>query len=306
MLLPEELYNIVEQKLQQNGANAVKYQRVFMSLLDVLSGEFFNHYIKRGDIIMRSEGRSRTDRLMYIHSGILHLELDRATHERCGLVGEPIPDGGRKHVKHRFLIKADLRSPSMLHGKKGFERLVWAAREVLVGDVEWLFADLRPSTGDTESPIAKLHPFQYDAQPQVRRMHDLELPGMPREGEAVSMNYAEELLEWIGLACIASPRIASTDNVDAFLCRYRGPSDPYADALHQQMDVDERKGTASVVCLRWHGFLPPAAVKLIMLAAESACTSEQSWIAMTVSGFESQSYTVCSVGRRVWLSWQCE
>ena len=34
--------------------------------------------------------------------GILRLELDKATYERCGLQGAAIPDKGRKHVKSRF------------------------------------------------------------------------------------------------------------------------------------------------------------------------------------------------------------
>ena len=34
--------------------------------------------------------------------GSLHLELDRATYERCGLPGSPISDLGRKHVKSRY------------------------------------------------------------------------------------------------------------------------------------------------------------------------------------------------------------
>lgn len=34
--------------------------------------------------------------------GVLRLELDRAMYERCGLEGQPIPHGGRKHTKERF------------------------------------------------------------------------------------------------------------------------------------------------------------------------------------------------------------
>lgn len=34
--------------------------------------------------------------------GILRLELAKDKYERCGLVGEPIRDAGRKHLKTRF------------------------------------------------------------------------------------------------------------------------------------------------------------------------------------------------------------
>ena len=35
-------------------------------------------------------------------SGILRLELAKDRYERCGLVGQPIQDAGRKHMKTRF------------------------------------------------------------------------------------------------------------------------------------------------------------------------------------------------------------
>lgn len=35
-----------------------------------------------------------------------------------------------------------MRLPSMLHGKKGFERIAWAFKNVLDHSVAWLFCDL--------------------------------------------------------------------------------------------------------------------------------------------------------------------
>ena len=45
---------------------------------------------------------SALDSRLIIISGILRLELARDKYERCGLVGEPIRDAGRKHMKTRF------------------------------------------------------------------------------------------------------------------------------------------------------------------------------------------------------------
>lgn len=39
-------------------------------------------------------------------------------------------------------IELNLRLPSMLHGKKGFERIVWAFKNVLNQSLTWLFCDL--------------------------------------------------------------------------------------------------------------------------------------------------------------------
>ncbi len=35
-------------------------------------------------------------------SGILRLELAKDRYERCGIVGEPIRDAGRKHANTRY------------------------------------------------------------------------------------------------------------------------------------------------------------------------------------------------------------
>lgn len=46
------------------------------------------------------------------------------------------------------MVEINLRLPSMLHGKKGFERIVWAFKNVLNHSVEWLFCDLQSATGE--------------------------------------------------------------------------------------------------------------------------------------------------------------
>jgi ribonuclease P/MRP protein subunit RPP40 len=40
------------------------------------------------------------------------------------------------------VVEINLRLPSMLHGKKGFDRIVYAFKNVLTASVTWLFADL--------------------------------------------------------------------------------------------------------------------------------------------------------------------
>lgn len=47
----------------------------------------------------------------------------------------------------------------MLHGKKGFERIVWAARNVLNRSLTWLFYDLRMAEG-TSSGMSVIDPYQ--------------------------------------------------------------------------------------------------------------------------------------------------
>ncbi|KAL8643591.1 MAG: hypothetical protein Q9210_007621, partial [Variospora velana] len=80
IILPEELHNIIWENVTRK-LQPLEYSRVIMPLSALLDGEFFNIYIK---------------------SGQLRLELLKETYEKVGLVGDPIRDAGRKHVKTRY------------------------------------------------------------------------------------------------------------------------------------------------------------------------------------------------------------
>lgn len=95
-------------------------------------------------------------------TGTMRIELGKEIYERTGLSGRPIRGGGRKHEKERFgtpqrpqpvvpstrnltgftALELNFRLPSMLHGKKGFDRILWAFKNVLDQSLAWLFCDL--------------------------------------------------------------------------------------------------------------------------------------------------------------------
>jgi len=52
------------------------------------------------------------------------------------------------------VVELNLRLPSMLHGKKGFERIVWAFANVLTQSMAWLFYDLEDTPGLNEGNYA--------------------------------------------------------------------------------------------------------------------------------------------------------
>jgi len=101
LILPEELWDLVKRRMNQDQF-VVRYSKVRLSLLDIISGDFFNVYIKTGDVLMVSEGRPHVDNCFTLSQGVLRLDLDKATYERCGLVGKPVSSPGRKHVTTRF------------------------------------------------------------------------------------------------------------------------------------------------------------------------------------------------------------
>lgn len=116
--------------------------RVALSLSAILSGDFFTEYIKKGDILMLSEGVYGVDNVFCLRDGILTLSLGKESYERAGLVGKPDGAKGARGARARWVVEINLRLPSMLHGKKGFDRIVYAAKEVLNKEVTWLFCNV--------------------------------------------------------------------------------------------------------------------------------------------------------------------
>jgi ribonuclease P/MRP protein subunit RPP40 len=217
-------------------------------------------------------------------AGTLRIELPKERYERAGLVGKPVPDGGRKHVKTRYRahvcpcsetlpltvatgIDINLREPSMVSGKKGFERVRWACKNVLTESVTWLFYDHNAAatleTGMTTSrqlvkavltdwhittgsvPISIHHPSYRTVLPSTHPACNVLIPPLGRAAldTPVDEDDATDLLEWLGLVSLRSPRILAEDKIDPFLSRYCTP-------------WHEEANSGGLVTIRWHGFIP--------------------------------------------------
>lgn len=98
-------------KVTSTGDGILRYARVYMKPLDLISGDFFNSYIKAGNIVMLSEGRSGTDNVLSLSDGVLRIEVDKPTYQKLGLEGKAVGGEGRKHAKERF-GKVTLLTPS--------------------------------------------------------------------------------------------------------------------------------------------------------------------------------------------------
>ncbi|KAK3938813.1 fungal tRNA ligase phosphodiesterase domain-containing protein [Diplogelasinospora grovesii] len=141
LILPQEAFEAVQAQLVQNRP-APGFKRVIMSLHDILSGPFFTEYIKKGDILMLSEGRRGIDNVFSLKGGLLTMFLDKESYERAGLVGKPDGVKGKRNLKPRWVVEFDLTSPSMFPGKKGFDRLIYASKNALSSPITWLFSNL--------------------------------------------------------------------------------------------------------------------------------------------------------------------
>jgi ribonuclease P/MRP protein subunit RPP40 len=316
LILPAELYLLVQNKL-----DSAIYARAHLKLADILEPEFLETYIKLGNITMLSEGREFVDNRFDLRDGKLRMELDRATYERCGLQGTPIEDGGKKHQKARWTVEYDLKLPSMKHGKSGFGRLEWAAKNVLDRSLSWLWWNHNPSSAEAlmekKEVLSKHAPWICKIEPVVTRLDGVLCPKLPK-GELDKVYEEDEamrLLEYVNLLSLNSPRVYAKDDIDPHLSRYESP------------DFGDGTKTRDLVCVRWKGFMPPAFAREVFLSArrdafkskskvnglqdvdmdEGKDKEEEAWFAMSAQGFGGKkSWTVMQFGSTETLTWQSE
>ncbi|KAF3389315.1 Ribonuclease P protein subunit p40 [Penicillium rolfsii] len=288
VLLPEDVYTDIQTSLDK--LNKPQSARVFMSPSDLLEHEFFNTYIKTGNILMISEGRAGSDNVFTLQEGILKMELGREVYERTGLTGKPIRTGGRKHAKERFLVELNLRLPSMLHGKKGFDRIERAFKNVLNQSLAWLFCDLELTSGNYETEhIQKHHPQTIDPEVQTTKLGRISTPSLQGLlSNDISKGEIQErcgaFAEWIAMVQLGSPRVFADDDVDSYLSRY---SVPEVDAV----------STTDLISLKWHGLISAQWIQqlfLSLLGSRSRITSSKSrpasdWFVLSTSALGRQA-----------------
>ncbi|OAP54467.1 hypothetical protein AYL99_11568 [Fonsecaea erecta] len=302
VIMPEELYHLIWKKVEAN-IMPMKYSKVIMKLEDVLNGEFFTAYVKRGNILMLSEGEAGVENNFSLKEGVLRLDLTKDSYERAGLQGTPIPSGGSKHVKLRYLVEINLRLPSMLHGKKGFERLVWAAKNVLNRSLHWLFVDLNTNiediSGQNTLPLSVHYPTTHTLAPSTQSLPNTLTPRtIASIADGVSLLPAEaheslfDVLEYVDMLSLASPRVQATHQTHSFLSRYEVPD------LPDDVDFNGPSTPGQIVkLLRWTGLIPSrwvlelfcAVIRYSRAEVFEALPKQQQWLAMSVSSHKTQA-----------------
>lgn len=224
--------------------------------------------------------------------------LDKEAYERAGLVGKPCGAKGNRGLRPRWVVDFDLRSPSMFRGKKGFDRLVYACKNVFNEPVTWLFCNAYhtgkinflfiPTPGPRSStdifasvpnpdPLDAFRPTRCTASPEISDGLGVTLPPLKVSPdllfdiedlpEAVSETY-----EWLSLVRLQSPRVFSTDSVDPYLSRYRTPGEP------------DEQGQAKVCTVTWEGLFTPSFARQ-MLTDMLLHMPSQAWFSLTVACF---------------------
>ncbi|KAI1804926.1 ribonuclease P 40kDa subunit-domain-containing protein [Daldinia bambusicola] len=256
LILPAELTQLVKDKLTGDPSRAPVFYKVIMKLGQVLEGDFFTEYIK---------------------IGVLTMYLDKETYERAGLVGKPHGVKGKRGLKPRWIVQFDLRSPSMLHGKKGFDRLAYACKNVFNAPVTWLFHNL--SKTPVPDPLSQHYPVKYTSYPKISEDVSAKMPSLKPPATILSSSsrldldeFATDLYEWLSLVRLDSPRINAGDKIDPYLSSYAVPGEPD--------DLSEGK-----LCrISWQGFIPPRWTQQT-LADVILALPAKSWFSLSTTTF---------------------
>jgi len=203
----------------------------------------------------------------------------------------------------------------MVKGRPLFNRLVYAFENALKDTVTWLFYDLdNPELGShKDSPLMAHAPFLRTVQPDLNELNGINVPCLPSQISDKHTIDATELLEWLHLAFLASPRLRNGDNIDSSLCQYQipnlaqdlltsgdpttiHPSSPKANLVPCHVD--------DLVRLRWRGLLPAKYISRLFMALLKKLPQEQ-WLSIRVESFDGSVYTIMKRGESAML-WECE
>lgn len=247
---------------------------------------------------------------MLTDSGELTMYLDRETYERAGLVGKPHGAKGARSGKPRWselspstyvsrspltaaVVQYDLKAPSMLHGKKGFDRLLYACKNVFATPLTWLYTTypngkhkiilpsyiltslLTPPEPSADT-LSHLSPKKFTTNPTASPPAQTTTPPLtslkpdPSSPATDFEELATDLYEWLSLVRLSSPRVEATDKIDPYLSGYRVPGDdPGANAVRR---------------VSWRGFIPGAWVRDTLVKVLVGVPGK-SWVGFSATAF---------------------
>ncbi|KAM7203414.1 Ribonuclease P 40kDa (Rpp40) subunit domain containing protein [Naviculisporaceae sp. PSN 640] len=279
LVIPQEVFELVQEALKYKPVP--QFKRVVMSLADIVEAEFLGKYVKSGSIIMLSRGRMGIDNVFALRQGILTMYLDKEAYERAGIVGKPHGVKGNRGLKPRWVVEVDLNNSSMAPGKKGFDRLVYAAKNALNTPLTWLFYNLAENTPDPD-PLEKHNPTTITAHPTISQNLDTIIPDLKVAVDpSLSTSRAREefeylatdIYEWLSLVRLQSPRVQPGDQVDPYLCRYEVPG-----ALDGELQQPK-------LCkITWQGFLPPSWARQTLIYITTLLQS-RTWFSFSSTTF---------------------
>ncbi|KAI5300199.1 hypothetical protein KEM55_008874 [Ascosphaera atra] len=267
LLLPQEDYDAAWDARLRSIATC-QYAKATMPIASLLEGDFFNKYIKTGNVIMISEGRPGVDNVYSLADGILRLEMDKSVYERVGLVGKAVKSGGRKHIKERYLIEINLppepdyspEAPISRHRPQFLtvEPSISTRPNVLIPPLD----PACPSYGASATPLSDTDASKRPSQPVG---NGTDRRALERQNQELFNQACDELQEWLALIALNSPRVSADDDIDPYLSRYSPP-------------VSKNECVAGdLVHVEWRGMMPAAWILRLFIALTRAVDNENGY-----------------------------
>lgn len=112
-------------------------------------------------------------------------------------------------------------------------------------------------------PIAAHHPISREALPIRTTRANVLIPPLPPVGwdsasPSVQQEETLDILEWLGMLTLGSPRIKADDDIDPYLSRYAVPN------TIPNPEDSAAPITDNIATVRWHGFIPAAWVTKLL------------------------------------------
>ena len=180
----------------------------------------------------------------------------------------------------------------MVHGKKGFDRLLCATKNVINESLNWLICDkdgkgeLSPTKIGTSSLtmqapdvklLSEISPIETISSPvsslidNIRSVGTSTLNSIAATGDKFALeDAAVELYEWFSLVRLGSPRILADDIVNPYLSKYTHP--------------ESGGESISVVKMSWKGFIAGSWLRELLVKLLTS-TPSQSWFYLSSSTF---------------------
>ncbi|KAI5855928.1 ribonuclease P 40kDa subunit-domain-containing protein [Tricharina praecox] len=289
LILPTDIYDIISKSLHSCPSLTAPptYHRLVMPLGAILEPDFFNTYIKSGNILLLSHGRLDVDNIFTLSDGVLRMSLDTEAYERAGLQGQPSKFGNGPGVmkRRRFVVELNLRSPSYLTNSKQFNRLKRACDAVFSSPQPFLFADLFSPAPASIPSVVQQFPART-ATPEVSALADISIPtfvappgstphGGGKSAEAnyhreVWRDWAMEVYEYLSLVLLGADRLRADDSVDPYLSTY----------------AVENAAVGSVTRVRLRGLVSAKWVEELWATVEGLFEGREEWVGMVVHGFD--------------------
>ncbi|KAH6564658.1 hypothetical protein BASA60_010209 [Batrachochytrium salamandrivorans] len=273
----------------------ISYYCSSLPLLFLISPEFIEKHVRTGSTLAQSTHAMAEleDTVSLVHPGLLVLSLTKDTYESAGLTGLSCKADASES---RHVVTIDLLHKNFTAGNKLYDRVTWSFTHVITVKFDFVMASIADASLDPMISLGDItcRPIEFpeDAAPvliksvrTVSHMNNVFIPNLSaglingfKSSHDDTSRCAIELLEWIGMACIESPRLNALDTLDPFIAQVR----LYEPAL-----------VGSVASICWSGFIPPVFIHSIIASARSIITDTPSsstdalntWAALCVSGY---------------------